>query len=565
MLRYASKFGRALTAAMASAGRSWRDGPLFAGRIPQAGRLVQRRKKRGSPALVLALALIGGCSTPRIEVPSAPSYALTDAGHTVLGQASAGEARLHPGMSGFRLIVASREAFAMRAVLTDLAERTLDLQYYSAADDLTTDLLLLRLDAAAQRGVRVRILLDDIHPASRRFAQRARSLHPGIQVRLYNPFFWSDRWDPVRVGELIADADRLNRRMHSKLWITDNAAAIVGSRNLGDAYFDGLESGNFSDVDLLAIGPIVGELSMAFDVYWNSTSAVPIERIAETADAAQGERVRQSLQARAAACKDTASCASLVPPTLQEETGWLQPRIGRMVWATTELSYDPPEEEKSAVLSGIEHGWIEDRPGGARTESELLIISPYLVFDDDGLSHLADMRRRGIRVAVLTNSLASTDSLAAHAGYARQRVALLSRGVELFEMRPQTGLQHARTHRWLHAEAGSLHAKIVVQDRARAIVGSLNQDPRSRLHNRELWLTVRSKDLAAELGALFDEASDRHHAYKVELMTRGDAQWLEWHTEESGRTAVHAVEPGAGPWLKFWRAVLGTLVPEHLL
>ena len=270
------------------------------------------------------------------------------------------------------------------------------------------------------------------------------------------------------------------------------------------------------------------------------------------------------LRARAIACEDTPSCASLVPPTLREETDWLRTKISQLVWATTELSYDLPEEEKSSVPSGVEHGWIEDRPGGARIRSELLIVSPYLVFGEDGLSHLADMRRRGIRVAVLTNSLDSTDSLAAHAGYARQRTALLSSGVELFEMRPQTGFNHGRTH-WLQATAGSLHAKIVVQDRERAIVGSANQDPRSRRHNREIWLTVQSKDLAAELAALFDEASDKHHAYKVELATSGDAQWLEWHTEESGRTVVHAVEPAANPWLKLWRAVLGALIPEHLL
>ncbi len=523
------------------------------------------RPIHAASGLVLSLLLIGGCSTPRSGVPSTPSYALTGAEHTTLGRTYGAEAALHPGMSGFRLIVAGREAFATRAVLTDLAERTLDLQYYIAADDLTTDLLLMRLDAAAQRGVRIRILLDDIHPSSRSFAQRARSLHPGIQVRLYNPFFWSNRWDPVRVGELIADADRLNRRMHNKLWITDNAAAIVGSRNLGDAYFDGLESGNFSDIDVLAIGPIVKEMSQSFDAYWNSASAVPIETLAETPDAARGERLRQSLRARADACHDTPTCASFVPPTLQEETNWPQPKIERLLWATSELSYDPPEAEKSAVPSGIEHGWIEDRPGGARTQSELLIVSPYLLFGDDGLSHLADMRRRGIRVAVLTNSLASTDSLAAHAAYARQRTALLSSGVELFEMRPQTGLKHPRTHRWLHAEAGSLHAKVIVQDRARIIVGSLNQDPRSRLHNREIWLAVRSTDLAGEMAALFDEASDKHHAYKVELASSGNAQWLEWHTEESGRSVVHDVEPAASPWLKLWRAVLGALIPEHLL
>ena len=516
---------------------------------------------------MLSLLLIGGCSSARIERPSTPSYATNGIESTALSRASQAEASSGAGQSGFRLIVSGREAFAVRAVLADLAERTLDLQYYSAADDMTTDLLLLRIEAAAQRGVRVRLLLDDIHPPTRRFALRASALDPDIQVRLYNPFFWSDNWGPLRVGELIADAERLNRRMHSKLWIADNAAAIIGSRNLGDAYFDGLDSGNFSDVDLLAAGPIVGELSQAFDAYWNSVSAVPIEQLGAAPDAAAVARLRQALRARAAACEDAPSCASIVPPNRQDETDWLRQTIGRLVWADADMGVDPPEEEKSSVSSGIEHGWIEDRPGGALTQSELLIVSPYLVFGADGLNHLADMRRRGIRVAVLTNSLDSTDSLAAHAGYARQRETLLASGVELFEMRPQAGItRHGLSHRWLQPGAGSLHAKVVVQDRTRAIVGSLNQDPRSRIHNREIWLTVRGADLAAELGALFDEAIDTHHAYRLELIDGGDdGQRVQWHTQEGGQAVVHSVEPAANPWLKLWRALLGALIPEHLL
>ena len=513
----------------------------------------------------LLLLLAGGCGTLRSDVPPTPSFVLADAEITPLGQHVAAEAALHPARSGFRLIVSGREAFASRVAVADLAERTLDLQYYSAADDLTTDLLLRRIEAAAQRGVRVRILLDDIYPPTRRFARRASALHPGIQVRLYNPFFWSDSWGPLRVGELIADAERLNRRMHNKLWIADNAVAIVGSRNLGDAYFDVLDAGNFSDVDLLAAGPIVGDLSRAFDAFWNGVSVVPIEHLGTALNAAAAERSRQALRARAAACEVSPSCGWLVPPTRQNEADLLRLKIGPLIWADADMSFDLPEGKKISVASGIEHGWIEDHPGGARTRSELLIVSPYLVFGKDGLSHLADMRRRGLRVAVLTNSLDSTDSLAAHAGYARQRAVLLASGVELFEMRPQTASGHGQTHRWLKATAGSLHAKIVVQDRERAIVGSLNQDPRSRLHNSELWLTVHNAELATELAALFDEASDPHHAYRVELSVAGGTRRLEWHTEEDGQAVVHLLEPASSPWLKLWRAVLGALIPEHLL
>jgi putative cardiolipin synthase len=188
------------------------------------------------------------------------------------------------------------------------------------------------------------------------------------------------------------------------------------------------------------------------------------------------------------------------------------------------------------------------------------------VFGDDALEHLADMRRRGVRVAVLTNSLDSTDSLAAHAGYARQRETLLASGVELFEMRPQAGSsRHGLTHRWLQPQAGSLHAKVVIQDRRRAIVGSPNQDPRSRIHNREVWLTVRSAGIAAELAALFDEASDAHHAYRLELVNSDDGPRVEWHTQDRGEAVTHSVEPAASPWLKLWRAVLGAIIPEHLL
>ncbi|MBN8492132.1 MAG: phospholipase D family protein [Burkholderiales bacterium] len=514
----------------------------------------------------MALLLVAGCSTPRFDAPRPPWYALADLQSTTLGRETSMAAGQHPGRSGFSLVLSGREALSTRAELADLAERTLDLQYYSAGDDPTTELLLLRIEAAAWRGVRVRILLDDIYPPSRRFGRRAAALHPGIQVRIYNPFFWSGDWDPVRVAEVLVDAERLNRRMHNKLWIADNAAAIIGSRNLGDAYFDGRDAGNFADVDLLAAGPVVGELSQSFDLYWNSASAVPIERLGAAVDAAAAERWRQAPHGRTAACEDAPSCAPLFPLTRPGEAERLRAKIDRLVWADASVDFDLPEERKTQVASGVEHGWIEDRPGGTRTESELLIVSPYLVFGEDALQHLADMRRRGVRVAVLTNSLDSTDSLAAHAGYARQREALLAGGVELFEMRPTAELsRHDRTHRWLQPEAGSLHAKVVIQDRRQAIVGSPNQDPRSRLHNREVWLTVRSAAIAAELAALFDEASDAHHAYRLELVDDVDGPAVEWHTQQQGQAIIHRTEPAASPWLKLRRAVLGAMIPEHLL
>jgi putative cardiolipin synthase len=234
-------------------------------------------------------------------------------------------------------------------------------------------------------------------------------------------------------------------------------------------------------------------------------------------------------------------------------------------WARALAIYDHPDLDKSAVVSGIEHGMSDDQPSASATQGELLIMSPYFIPEEDGRRHLAEMVERGVRVAVLTNSLASTDSTAAHAGYARHRVELLRSGVALYEARPEPGVSHRRSHRWGRVSPSSLHAKIVVQDRTRAIVGSLNQDPRSRLHNTEAWIAIESPELAADLADLFGEASDLHHSFELSLsVARGEPK-IEWKTEEEGRINRYDVEPIASPWLRLLRQTLGALIPEHQL
>jgi putative cardiolipin synthase len=513
-------------------------------------------------AVWLLLSMAGGCASVGQDVPRVPSYAIGNGEQTTLGRAFAEQAAQHPALSGFQVVTSGHTAFVARTALADAAERTLDLQYYSVGDDLTTDLLLLRIVAAADRGVRVRILLDDINARARFFARRAIAAHPAIQVRLFNPFFSGGTSSLARLGEFVFDGERLNRRMHNKLWAADNAAAVVGSRNLGDEYFDANVASNFADVDLLAAGPIVKELSHAFDAYWNSAAAIPMEAFAERPDAAEGVRVRQSLRTRAANCHGLAPCDWLAQDSLLDA---LRSASVQLSWGRAQLTYDQPDQEKIGVASGIEHGSIDDREGGSRTAAELLIMSPYFVPSEDGLRHLEEMRERGVRVAVLTNSLASTDSPAAHAGYARHRMALLRKGVELFEMRPRPDVRHRLPHRWGRASAASLHAKVIVQDRVRALVGSLNQDPRSRLHNTEAWITVDSVELAGELAALFDEGSDPHHAFKVDRSEAGGEAALEWSAEERGKIVTHDVEPMTDLGLRLWRGILGVLIPEHML
>jgi len=514
-----------------------------------------------SLALIL-LPLLSGCATVRPDVPRVASRAITDADQTTIGRAFRQQALENLGLSGFRVLAAGRTAFDVRAGLADSAERSLDLQYYSVGQDLSTDLLLRSIVSAADRGVRIRILLDDFYPAARQFARRAMAAQPQVQVRLFNPFYFGGTSQLARFGELVFDGARLNRRMHNKLWVTDNAGAVLGSRNLGNEYFDASSSSNFSDVDLLAVGPIVRDLSQAFDTYWNSAAAVPAATFAEPPDAVERESERERLREVRDNCKALPLCDSLSENKWQRD---LRTGVVPLSWARATLIYDEPDQDKAGVPSGIEHGWIDDRPGGDRTRAELLISSPYFIPSEEGRRHFGDMHKRGVRVAVLTDSLASTDSPAAHAGYARHRVALVRAGVELYELRPAWDVQHPPSHRWRHTSPFSLHAKIVVQDRARAIVGSVNQDPRSRLHNTEGWVVLESPELAAELAALFEEGTDPRHAFKVELNETGGTQALVWSIEEDGKQVRYESEPMSTPWQRLWRDVLGKLIPEHLL
>lgn len=514
---------------------------------------------RCSLAAVLGVALlVAGCAALRPTVPRVPSSAIAPGDQTTLGRVFGAQAAEHPGHSGFEVISGAHAAFAARAALAETAERTLDLQYYSASDDLTSNLLLQRVASAADRGVRVRILLDDVHPMTRAFARRATAAHPGIQVRLFHPFFFGGTWTVSRLVEFMFDGDRLNRRMHNKLWVTDNAAAMVGSRNLGDEYFGVHEAANFNDVDLLAVGPIVQELSRAFDTYWNSAAAVPLDAVVPAPDADEASRLREGMRARAQACDGAPHCQWIAAGGL---AGALRSGSVALTWADAQAIYDHPDLDKAAVASGIEHGMRDDQPSGSRTQRELLIVSPYFIPEQDGRDHLAEMVGRGVRVAVLTNSLASTDSAAAHAGYARHRAELLRSGVELFETRPEPSASHRGLHRWGRASPSSLHAKIVVQDRTRAIVGSLNQDPRSRLHNTEAWIAIESPELAADLAGLFEEASDLHHSFKLEL----SSDRVTWKTEGDDGIRRYEVEPSTSAWLRVWRKTLGALIPEHQL
>jgi putative cardiolipin synthase len=511
-----------------------------------------------------AVLMLGACAGIRSDVPRPESFALEDPSQTLLGSAFAAAAALHPGQSGFHLLDTGAEALQARAALADVAERTLDLQYYSVDDDHSTDLLLLHVADAGRRGVRVRILLDDFHTDNREFAERALALVPGVEVRLFNPFLTAVRFDAGRLLEIVGDGERLNRRMHNKLWMADNAAAIVGGRNLGNAYFDADAEQNFSDVDVLAVGPVLDKLSQCFDEYWNSSAAVPYAALAATGTgAAASLRARTALEARLSGVEGSPYerwlSTSDLPRALRSGTLSLH-------WGAARAGCDQPDKPANETSEDIFHTWLDAAGQPVPTRWELVVVSPYFIPSLHARDHLEEMHSRGVRVAVLTNSLAATDSPAAHAGYARHRADILRRGVNLFELRPQADTAHPTRHRWRKKTPATLHAKMVIADRSRVIVGSINQDPRSRLHNTEIWVAIESVPLARRMAALFDESTLRDHAYRV-LLRDGNAgdDALVWVTEDKGIEVRHDSEPEVEWWMRLWMTILSGLVPEHLL
>jgi putative cardiolipin synthase len=464
------------------------------------------------------------------------------------------------GKSGFHLVVSGEDAFLARAALADVAEQSLDLQYYIVAEDATATLLLYRALQAANRGVRVRLLIDDMYALGRDFDLATLAIHPNVQVRVFNPFLRRGPLGISQLLDLIGDGDRLNRRMHNKLWIADNAAALVGGRNLGDAYFQTDPQSSFADLDVLAAGAVVRDISRSFDEYWNSEWSVPIAAFpGERPRTTDLDRALAEMTAQAGRFRETDYAQNLRNSSLARDI-----RAGNLplIQADARAIFDAPAKLDAAAapapISPLIRNIIEE------AKHEVILISPYLIPSARGMEVLTELERRGIQVRVLTNSLASTDVAVVHAGYARYRPQLLAGGVEVHERRP-TAAESATARRGLSSGA-SLHAKAVVVDRKWVLIGSMNLDPRSRQSNTEIGVLVESEALGKQMGELFDESVSAERSYRVALGRAGDAgSPLSWTISEGGKDVVYASEPLASWWRRIASWVFGAFTPESLL
>jgi phosphatidylserine/phosphatidylglycerophosphate/cardiolipin synthase-like enzyme len=561
-------------------------------------------------AALLTLLILGACAQLPQNVDRPVSTALvspatgTALADLVQQRRQADKARYE---SGFLLLGGPQAAYGSRLALIEGAQKTLDLQYYAIHADASTGRLLRGLRSAAERGVRVRVLLDDFHTTGRDALVLGLAFIPNIEMRLFNPLAGSRDSTFSRLLNSIDDASRIQQRMHNKLFLADNVLGVTGGRNLGDAYFGNATNGNFVDVDVLAAGPIVQDLSRSFDSYWNNERAYPVQSLVTREELqAMRDRARKADQELAEESAGQQKDSDNAPPTAEQRArAWdekpLDLRTATFVWAPAAMLADKPGKipADSGPESAKAPGLVVSRPGDkaatsrraaalkaasdlaaggdtvvegllqliGQAQTDLVIISPYFVPGKDMLQAFSAVRTRGVRIRVLTNSLASNDAPVAHVGYARHREELLRMGIELYELRSE----QARFGNVFGSSGGGstgtsgesramLHSKVLVMDGRLLVVGSMNLDLRSQLQNTEIALLIRSAELSRAASEQIERGM-RERSWHVELV---DGSLL-WRAPEGSGLKDTATEPDASATLRLLLKLFGPLAPDQLL
>jgi putative cardiolipin synthase len=510
--------------------------------------------------LILAtLLLVTGCAGLPVDYPRTESHALHDTGATRLGQAAQAALQARPGQNGFRPLPDGLDALLARIHLAEAAERSLDLMYFTWQDDLVGRHLANAVLRAADRGVRVRVLLDDIGSKVDDNALMALGGHPNIEIRLFNPI--ASRGN--RFLGALTDFRRVNRRMHNKAFIADNQRAILGGRNIGDQYFDAHADWNFGDLDVLAAGPVVAEVSAAFDLYWNAPLVYPIEALTGrrheigSLDALR-ERLTDFVKAQRPS-PYTEVARSRAAEILAIDTD-------DVFWGGAHLLFDDPSKVTRSRDLAEGHLLPQFGPLGLPLERELMVVSPYFIPGDAGVDWLTGLARRGLRVTVLTNSLASTDVVLVHAAYRRYRAALVEGGIRLYELRPDAfgvPLDEGTTAHLDSSEA-ALHAKTFFFDRQFVFIGSLNLDPRSIQLNTEIGIVCASAAMAEALLGKLESRLDRI-AWRIErLVDDAGTPRIVWVESDAQGVRRRSSEPEVSVWrrLQVWFFGLLPIEPQ---
>lgn len=477
-----------------------------------------------------ALAWLAYRPLPEQQAQAARPH-LFGAEDTTLGRALADKVAKHPALTGIYSLPNGHDAFAARAALAEVAERSIDAQYYIWHDDTAGRLLLQSLRRAADRGVQVRLLLDDNNTGGMDAVLLALDDHPGIEVRVFNPMMHRN----MRVLDYLSDFVRTNRRMHNKSFTVDNQATVVGGRNVGDEYFGAGDGVMFADLDVMAVGAVVQAVSSDFDRYWRSASTYPLSSIV----ADSGKRT----DIGTAPASDPATQTYLQALTQSDLVQRLRSGNLAFEWAAARLvSDDPAKGLGQARFEQTLLGQLNQVMDGAK--KELTIVSPYFVPTKKGAAHLIALAQRGVAVTILTNALSATDIAAVHAGYAKYRKDLLRAGIRIFELKPDATVMATRHGSLAGSSGASLHAKTFEVDGRQLFVGSFNMDPRSASLNTEMGLLIDSPKLAQHLPAALS-SHGAANSYAVTL--EGDS--LRWSTQEGGNSLAYTQEPES-TWLR---------------
>jgi cardiolipin synthase C len=584
---------------------------------------------RSRSAALLAAVCVGlaACASVPESVARPVSTALSNPESTALGRAVATRAA-NAGTrndSAFALVGNAELAFTSRMALIKAAQKTLDVQYYAIHADDTTDRLFGAFRAAAARGVRVRVLLDDFNTTGKNAEMLKLAFVDNIEMRLFNPLPGSRDSMLLRIVGNLRNVDRIQRRMHNKMLVADNTVGITGGRNLGETYFGQSEGTNFIDLDILTAGRISRDLSRSFDQYWNNPLAYPVRSLLSekqtraalepvTPPKPQGERGTPTpADAPAGGPSEgaepppgsDAAATSLVPARARAENAATNnpTQQSRTITSPSGVVTTIPALPESTDLSKLSWVWApsvmlvdkadkiaadadavqdaeETTVDGllqlmSQAKKDLLIVSPYFVPGKRMMNEFAAIRKRGVRVRVLTNSLASNDAPAAHVGYSRYREELLALGIELYEMRAEQrgsistlgslsgsmgGLGSGSSDAGGSSRA-SLHAKVVVADDRILVVGSMNLDLRSQLQNSEVAVVIRNRALSAQATQLIEPAM-ANGAYHVQLEEGGK---LVWRAPQGSSLQDTRSEPDASVGLKLLLKVIGPFAPDEML
>ena len=494
--------------------------------------------------LVSAVLLLTGCVGH--AAPPHYSSSLPNQASELTQRVEAIAANQPEGYSGFRLLSSSSEAFAARMKMIRHAQVSLDVQYYIVHDGLSTRALIGELLQAADRGVRVRILLDDTTSDGNDYQIAILAAHPNVAIHVFNPLHTGRSHFVTRTLGRLLQLSRQHRRMHNKLILADSSLAIVGGRNLGDEYFEIDKGLNFTDLDLLSAGPVAEQLAVSFNQYWNHPLSVPIQQFlrspptpAELSEArAQIVSYLQNEKSQGTA-RYQRLMLDLQEPQLPQ---WLD----ELIWAPGAALWDHPDKIKASGIPDAQLLLVTQlQPSLDAVTQEMTLISAYFVPTADGVAYLSRHAEQGVTIRILTNSLEATDVPVVHGGYAPYRAQLLEAGVQLFELRRQPD-QDTSINLFGDSES-SLHSKAVVIDQREVFLGSLNLDPRSVLWNTEVGVLIDSPELASEVHRLTLEGTSPTLSYEVRLMDHEGTRQMVWIAEDEGQQRILTREPG-GTW-----------------